>query len=772
MNTYVQLYNYLQESNFKNINEWLSISWKGKDKQESIFRLFCYLDLFNELRNYKICKGNYNKGNLEILITKDNLFYDEYKKEISLKDSGDASDLTAMNDEEILVTTSKNVNNLNIGNLDIEKLKVISKKYNKKIKYCIVIRSKEEFKSMIKNVHSSSNYILEILQNDYILIDWNDINRAYLTFKKIYTKEMQLLKSPFILKFHQELSIKKTMDLLNNKSHILWGHIPRSGKSYIMAGTIFEHSKDRNGKNYLIITTAPNETISQYISIFNCTQLSDFNLIYYKNDKEEIILKEKNIIICSKQFLQKKNIKWMSNMNFDISFIDESHNGGTTDLSKDIFKRYCKNHIIFITATYSKPINEFDIPENNWILWNMEDVTLCKNGNIDKLYNKHGEYVKLLMSKYRIEDIISEYSKYPLLMILTNEINKETLNDIIQKKSIYGWSTEACFLLKQNDKYYIDEFQNESENLKLWYRIFGKDNIPDDKVFLKRIHTICKNASYNSRTTFYDNLESGNAAFYGGPLVILCFLPTDNIDLLSKATEKLLKKYNVIPSFEIVCINSKISNNPKKIIEDGLLIAKNMNKKGVLVLSGKQCSLGVTIEMCDVVILLNETKSSDSLFQMFYRCMTESKNKKIGFVIDPNIHRVINKSLIEYTFSLNTKVLPAPTPSASNNDTLSVLKYIFKEKIILLNVDHWSVEFGNHVSKIDEIIENIYKIHSSNLLECVKTISTLFRYNNVILNEEDDELFKSVLNIDKEKLKETKNEEAKEDDEEKISKGV
>ena len=82
------------------------------------------------------------------------------------------------------------------------------------------------------------------------------------------------------------------------------------------------------------------------------------------------------------------------------------------------------------------------------------------------------------------------------------------------------------------------------------------------------------------------------------------------------------------------------------------------------------------------------------------------------------------------------------------------------------------MEFGNHVSKIDEMIENIYKIHSSNLLECVKTISTLFRYNNVILNEEDDELFKSVLNIDKEKLKETKNEEAKEDDEEKISKGV
>lgn len=45
-----------------------------------------------------------------------------------------------------------------------------------------------------------------------------------------------------------------------------------------------------------------------------------------------------------------------------------------------------------------------------------------------------------------------------------------------------------------------EEFQNEGENLKLWYRIFGKKNkfgipdkdYPDDIVFMKRIEKYVK----------------------------------------------------------------------------------------------------------------------------------------------------------------------------------------------------------------------------------------------------------------------------------------
>ena len=58
---------------------------------------------------------------------------------------------------------------------------------------------------------------------------------------------------------------------------------------------------------------------------------------------------DKNIIICSKQFLQTKfekghteektrSISWLKNMEFNLRFVDESHNGGTTEIGNFLTK--------------------------------------------------------------------------------------------------------------------------------------------------------------------------------------------------------------------------------------------------------------------------------------------------------------------------------------------------------------------------------------------------------------------------------------------------
>jgi len=62
---------------------------------------------------------------------------------------------------------------------------------------------------------------------------------------------------------HQQYSVIKTLNIKQNNTtdKILWGHIQRSGKSYIIAGCIINDNKF----NYLVITTAPNETIEQQI---------------------------------------------------------------------------------------------------------------------------------------------------------------------------------------------------------------------------------------------------------------------------------------------------------------------------------------------------------------------------------------------------------------------------------------------------------------------------------------------------------------------------
>ena len=70
--------------------------------------------------------------------------------------------------------------------------------------------------------------------------------------------------------------------------------------------SIIQDSLNKDNCNYLIITTAPNETIEQQITVFDCIQLQDFNVILLNGKNKKPNLTKKNIIICSKQFLQTK----------------------------------------------------------------------------------------------------------------------------------------------------------------------------------------------------------------------------------------------------------------------------------------------------------------------------------------------------------------------------------------------------------------------------------------------------------------------------------
>jgi len=63
-------------------------------------------------------------------------------------------------------------------------------------------------------------------------------------------------------------------------------------------------------------------------------------------------------------------------------------------------------------------------------------------------------------------------------------------------------------------------------------------------------------------------------------MIIMAFLPQNNIDKISKATTTLLERNNIIPDYEIISINSLTTNNPKQSIEDARIKARNSRKKG------------------------------------------------------------------------------------------------------------------------------------------------------------------------------------------------
>ena len=778
MNTRIDLYEFLQTLEITEFLNWLKHPWIGKDKQESVLRLFAGLGLIDKLKSYHICKGNYNKKTITKINTIKDIFYDEENKPINLKDKGDSSDLTGIskqNEKHLLVITSKNLNNIQIGKLDIDKILTNFQQYKDEgytMSFGICVRNRDDYETMKKNVEKTNHILKSLLEKeDTIIIDWQDLKQAFHQFKIFYGRTpieriINSNKTTLCLKMHQLLAVYKIHRLKKYNKHkkCLLGHIQRSGKSYIIAGCIIQDCiiqdcKNKDKCNYLVITTAPNETIKQQREVFDCIQLSGFNIIVLNGKNKKPKLTNKNIIICSKQFLQTKidkgqqdktknseektkSISWLKKMSFDMRFIDESHNGGTTELAKKTLEFYGKKAFtVQITATYSKPVNDYNIPKDCWILWDLEDIKLCKNiqneGCINRLVEKHGTCIKSIISKYSQHGIITEYSKYPDLWLLTNEINQDVVTEIINntQHNNYGWSADACFLLKQaivNGEIVIkEEFQNEGEVLKLFYIIFGKKNkfgipdtdYPDHIVFIKRIEKICKDPTIDSRFI-------GEGVLHNEPMIIMAFLPQNNIDKISRATKNLLEKYNVIPDYEIICINSKTTNNPKQSIEDARIKARNSGKKGVLVLSGRQCSLGVSIDNCDIVLLLNNSMSFDMIEQMMFRCMTEGKNKKCGFVVDLNIHRAIETSVINYASLIKPDIHPR-----------EATKFILQERLINLNGDHWMPSFGNDVSKITALCDNVYELYSSNTEKALNHFLNRLRFKEIFLTKEEQQIF-------------------------------
>ncbi len=119
--------------------------------------------------------------------------------------------------------------------------------------------------------------------------------------------------------------------------------------------------------NALIITPAPTE-------INKGSELND------------MVLQENNIIIVSKQLLDdyvfEKKVEVIVKLNLDFIVFDENHFHETTQMSKNILQTYsCEKTVkLYVTATYSKPLHEWNNPSDCQFYWDIEDEQLCKKG--------------------------------------------------------------------------------------------------------------------------------------------------------------------------------------------------------------------------------------------------------------------------------------------------------------------------------------------------------------------------------------------------------
>jgi hypothetical protein len=677
--------------------------------------------------------GNMNTGNLKPLTT-----FTQYltEKVVSGNSSG-CSDISLFNyaDDSFTfisskypkskdeITKQKSVAYYEVQNIisAIDDNKHIYPNFN----IWLLVPDKKSVLEKVKNANKSSNYITKYM-NEQNILDKNDLNKCFLHFRADMLKHLnantkinydEIYLSPkcnLYLRFHQELITQKTSNLIEEgyKSY-LWGCKCRSGKTYMFGGLIIKQFEIKQKLNVLIITPVPTETAPQFTNdLFNKFKEFEAFKIHHIEDStniESLVLVESNIFVMSKQLLQKyiddKTIMKIKNLKLDIIGFDENHFSGTTDLSKSILDSYSsKNTIkVYLTATYNKPLREWNIPEECRMYWDIEDEQICKSIlvdeiNVDKLKDKHGDTSIASIIKYftnnglSLTDMFKPYENMPDLYLITTLFDSQRY-DIIKDKimgSKYGFCFDVLFSLnKQKTRF---QFENEVKTILRF--ISGSNKEVDfkngDKSMFSRILKICSDKE--TRT----------------PFTQIWFLPSDNINEISKCLEQLMKEDNVLRKYNVLCINRKNKELAKDIKEDIAKhekIAKAECKEGLILLAGNMLTLGITLNMCDVVALMNNTLSSDKVLQQMYRCMTEGSHKKFGFVVDLNISRVLN-TCVNYTIYKNDK------------STEDKIKYLIENHLINIDVDMMEQKKLNS----DAIVSKLMEIWKSDPINSFKSL--------------------------------------------------
>jgi len=701
---------------------------------------------------YKHIIGNINQGKIHFLT--DIKKYFDKEKENSGNKTG-ISDITLYNEDEdkyIFISSKFYSKESSVKNYDIQGIKTMidhNKHIYKNYEIYLLINDKNDLTEKVLNSNQSSNYITKYMKK---IIDLHDLEEAFTTMKNYLHNGGNIFdnfifnKKILIHKFHQKLfEIKFFKQLkLNNKKFLL-GLKPRSGKTFLVGFIISYDKKNYENFNILIITPAPNETSSQFLEMLeNHSEFNDFNIIHLNtcNIIENLEFTNKNIIITSKQLLQnyinENSINSIKNLNFNYIFFDENHYGGTTSLSKGIVNTYKSNNstLVFLTATFHKTVNHWDIPEDCSFYWDLEDEKMCKNENIEGLVFKHGEEVYETLNFFNDSNILTSYEKMPNLELITTMFETSIFNNIkneLQQSNSnkYGFSLKTLFSISKSSFKYEKEVE-----LLLRYISGSKKHIdfPDgDKSIFGRIVEI--STKKNSRTL----LSNTN---FTTQLWFLPFGIEQKINDVSQNLEKLMLNDSVLKHYEILILNSNIDKPIKNIkdeVKEKELFGKVNGKSGLIVLVGNQCSLGITLELCDITILLNDILSSDKIYQMMYRCMTEAPNKKCGFVVDLNINRVLN-TIMDY--SIYKKDL----------NTENKIRYIVENNLINIDSDYFLNKKVNH----EEIINNLLEIWKKDPINSLRKLLKNIEDEILEISNEDQ---KSLNNIFTKSLDKNNNEE-------------
>ena len=294
-----------------------------------------------------------------------------------------------------------------------------------------------------------------------------------------------------------------------------------------------------------------------------------------------------------------------------------------------------------------------------------------------------------------LESIAAPYLQFPEPFFISTTFTPE-----MHAKLPIGFSMKQCFELNQDTAKILEDqtnFQNwhtlfkNTSDITTLRAILTPRDIGDETVsfndpklekhkLLNRIFSIASRDSINARPSegkpfsilMFLPVGTGNSLvghisrawasklhqdrFWREKFVFVVLSSLNLPDIPKAATAMAVRdpeESTMSGGSQLVCVNngycdiekvagtdlkSRIQTIEREALRDG---------KGLVIITGKRATMGISLPCVDVVCLFDEDKEADEIIQKMYRALTDSPNKKFGFVIDINPVRII-KAQYEY----------------------------------------------------------------------------------------------------------------------------
>ena len=376
----------------------------------------------------------------------------------------------------------------------------------------------------------------------------------------------------------------------------------------------------------------------------------------------------------------------------EVDATDQQEKDGLKELDNQIERDV---PVVYMTGTYIKPLTAFKIPDNNVVIWDYQDIQQAKElstneeyfrENFGELYNRALQTCISYGQTY--ETIQEQYRKFPELYLLTTQFTPDA-------KAAFSGQTGGFPTLSHLFEVRRD-FDPQTTAPELWYTGFS-----NPKGILRLLNYLAP-PSQQINTVDGEPVEpissvlksidiiaqriGDRLGFFTSEFVThsqLWFLPHMEGHPLYKRMCALAGAIFQLPwfrkYFHVLAVSSSVKwaiqgsernsiliratdgtdscglfswgcptsgKSLKQCLIDEEAYARSKGK-GLIILALNMLHLGISLPCVDIVVLLDIGQKVDERIQKMYRALTESTNKKGGYIVDMNYFRTVN-AIMQY----------------------------------------------------------------------------------------------------------------------------